>query len=334
MRHHILTCSALAALLAGLDFSSAGQEQKAVTLQEQFEARYKAWIQRVERGPYSPAGDFPTERVFGNKEFGEIVALGPKALPFIIAGIRTYPHVAEAASRIAKWEFYFVTGTSARPSRKQVIYVLEFPDIKSTSGIPSASEIWLRWWRDNPKWTADRFSKHYAEWQLLTGEGKDKEAEAEYQAIKDLGIAALPFMMERVKQGDRRLMPAISYLTDSAVPADWEPVVALEWWEKNKEQWTIPFGPLPPEPPQGGESKEKKGPVPAKAGVSAKPEPEAAAPEEGPVAPEVKEARRIEQAELRRAAEEARRKAEKAKSQPATTTPAQAAPEAAKQAAQ
>jgi hypothetical protein len=162
----------------------------------------------------------------------------------------------------AMWDitkFRYHVRRSGQSPREYVWTLEEFPDLQGKTGPPEYSQIWLRWWRENPKWTSDRFAKVYADWKLLTGQGKDKEAEEKYQGIKDLGIAALPYMMDRVKQGDRGLMPAISYLTDSVVPGDAQAAECLEWWEKNKEQWTIPFGPLPTEPSQAGEAKEGTG---------------------------------------------------------------------------
>jgi len=62
-------------------------------------------------------------------------------------------------------------------------------------------------------------------------------------------------MMDRVKEGDRDLMPAISYLVDAVVPADAEPAVCLDWWDKNKQHWTIPFPEAKEEPKQPTEAK-------------------------------------------------------------------------------
>jgi len=295
-----LTIAAVS-LLATLD-------EAPTSMRQEFEAKYSAW-QRQVQGKIGEAGmhgksSLPGSLFYDNQAFRDILSMGPRAAPFLMEKVRRSGTASEALSRSTKWKYHIKK--TGETYGNQAWYVLEFPDLTRAEGPPGVREIWLRWWRENPKWTGDRFSKLYAEWQLLSGQGKDKEAEAEYQAIKDLGIAALPFMMERVKHGDKGLMPAISYLTDSAVPADAQPADCLDWWEKNKENWLIPFGPLPPEPPQAEESREQKAP----------PKPEAAAaPEEGQVPPEVLELRRLEAAAIK-AAEEARRKAEEAKSKP------------------
>jgi hypothetical protein len=298
--------------IAGL----VSKEEVPIALRQEFEARYTAWQQYVQKKLDDDGLGFrsalPGSLIYDNQPFRDVVSMGPHAAPFMMEKLRRSGAASEALSRSTKWKYHIMK--TGETYGNQAWYVLEFPDLTRAEGPPGVWEIWLRWWGENPKWTADRFSKIYAEWQLLSDERKEKEAEVQYQAIKDLGIAALPYMMERVKQGHKGLMPAISYLTDSAVAVGAEPAVALEWWEKNKESWTIPFGPLPPEPPQAGESTEHRGPAPAKAGT---PEGQAApAPEEGPVPPEVQELRRMEAAAIK-AAEEARRKAEQARSQPA-----------------
>jgi len=290
---------------------AVGAGTLAADAQTQFETKYKAWL-LSRQATISTSSVLDAKAMFDTQAFKDIVALGPEALPDIMVRLQQDHLLGYAHFGISKFRFH--VNRSGQSPEQYRWTAEEFADIQGKTGPPDSREVLLRWWRENPKWTADRFSKLYAEWQLLSGEGKEEEAEAQYQAIKDLGIAALPYMMERVKHGDKGLMPAISYLTDSGVPGGAQAADCLAWWEKNKEKWTIPFGPLPAEPPKAEEGKGAKAQPEGATAAPAKPEGTAAARDAGQVPPEVQELRRLEEA-ARKAYEEGRRKAEQPKSQ-------------------
>ncbi len=95
--------------------------------------------------------------------------------------------------------------------------------------------------------------KAIEKWQSLP-EGPKKERmrpynRTVYQRLLDLGIAALPYAIEKIKQGDTDLIEAVNYWTDDALAkAAQEANISQEemaefvpqWWEENKENWLLP----------------------------------------------------------------------------------------------
>jgi hypothetical protein len=239
----------LAASAGGPGSTAMEQAKQPETLAGVFEARYKAWVS--ERHRVSPlwSSEWTEEdhrAFYGTDSYRALVALGARVLPEVWGRLESDGRLARLVWDITKWRYETVR-SGAKPGQ-HVWTVDAFPDMKSTTGPPGWRSVLLRWWRENPKWTEERFARLYQEWKALTAEGKREEAEARYQAIKDLGIAALPYMMEKVKAGETALMPAIAYLTDGAVPADSDSEACLAWWEENRERWTIPFEVPLPEP--------------------------------------------------------------------------------------
>lgn len=210
-----------------------------------FEQKYLRWKSRIaEKMTFSQRvkSTLPASVFYDNEEFEDIVELGIPAIPCMIQKLHDDRRLRHALYRITKWK-YNVRRSGQKPS-EYVWTVEEFPDIREKGGPPDSREIWLRWWREGPKFTAERFAMLYRQWNGLKKDGKEEEAAGLYQRLKDLGIAALPHMIKRLKEGDTDLIPAISYLTDSAVNEDATAAECVEWWEENKDRWTIPF----PEP--------------------------------------------------------------------------------------
>jgi hypothetical protein len=262
-----------------------------------------------------------------------IARLGPRALPLVMETLRETgdSNLAAVAGRMSKKHFV----------------LSELPD-----GKPPDQHGWvalcLRWWDREHARTPQRFAELYEVWKqtkrqwMVLGSyelvyddsfkgiwysrrAQTKDGEL-LDEIKALGIAALPFMMEKIKEGDYDMLPVIAQLTDGGA-ADAEPLAdqpleerarrCLEWWEKNKEQWTIPF-------PDAGE---------AAAPAAAPPAPKAIEPARpagqapGAVTDEARKAA-IEQAKEkgRKPAEEARRKAAEAEAHAQPAAPGEGGP--------
>lgn len=280
--------------VAGTPGSATEQPEKPQGLGATFEARYKAWVSERHRvSPWwsSEWTEEDSRAFFGGDSYRALLALGPRVLPEVWARLDSDGRLARVLWDITKWR-YETLRSGAEPGQR-VWTVDAFPDMESTTGPPGYRLIFFRWWQENPEWTQERFARLYEEWKALMAEGKREEAEARYQAIKDLGIAALPHMMEKVKDGETALMPAIAYLTDSAVPADSEPEACLGWWEENRERWTIPFDVPLAEPPEA---------APAAA-------PSAPARQGPPTEEEIQAIMQEVEERARRSAEEARKRA-------------------------
>ena len=68
-----------------------------------------------------------------------------------------------------------------------------------------------------------------------------------YQGINDLGIDALPLIVDRIKHADYDLLPLFGELTGGEgvthVGSLEERIsFTLEWWETNKKDWLLPPG--------------------------------------------------------------------------------------------
>jgi hypothetical protein len=48
-------------------------------------------------------------------------------------------------------------------------------------------------------------------------------------------------MTEKVKQGEKELIPLISYTVDKELPLDATQQQCLAWWDKSKDKWLIPL---------------------------------------------------------------------------------------------
>ena len=106
----------------------------------------------------------------------------------------------------------------------------------------------------------NEFIKHFGsaedsvfQWMDMP-EGPEKERlrpfqKTTYQQLLDLGIAALPHAIEKIREGDTDLIAAINYWTDNAlqksadasgVAADDMSEYCLKWWKANKANWLLP----------------------------------------------------------------------------------------------
>jgi hypothetical protein len=102
-------------------------------------------------------------------------------------------------------------------------------------------KLYIDWWEKGRKLTPQKFSQRYSQWKNLKGEGKEDEARKKSEEIRALGIAALPMLMEKVKEGDKELIPIISKLIDGQIDPNASTSQCFAWWQDNKEKWLIPF---------------------------------------------------------------------------------------------
>ena len=206
----------LAILTISVACAISGAEE---SLQATFERQYQAWRQwRSEHGYLS----FYT----GNVPFGNIVALGPRAVPLIVQKIEQNPddfHLHQAIRRITKMEFYLPEWPADdRPDSRWACRVI------------------LQWWKEGRKETAGKFASGYAKYLASRAQSKETDARTEVVRLANLGIAALPYVMEKMPTDNGDLVKLVSQLTDRAVSPDAKPAECLEWWAKNKEKWLLP----------------------------------------------------------------------------------------------
>jgi len=105
-------------------------------------------------------------------------------------------------------------------------------------------KAWSNWWQGGQKLTKLRFHTIHSKWKDMKKETESERYVAGKQFLKmvDLGIPALPFMIEKVQQGEKEFISAISMLTGGKLKKTSTRAECLDWWNKNKQKWLIPFG--------------------------------------------------------------------------------------------
>lgn len=223
---------------------TAAEARSQDELAREFERRYLAWRKHLQELPPSVSSEGDYRRFYENQEFEAIVELGVPAVPVIVAKFRQDQMLGSVLHRITKWMW---NDTRVGPGPGQWVWIVdEFPDMKSTRGPLPYRELWLRWWREGRQRTPQWFSERCAQWRALSRQGKTEEAKEKYQRMLEVGVGALPYIVERIGKGETDLIPAMSALTDGRVKQDATPNECIEWWNAHKQDWLIPW----PEPSQ------------------------------------------------------------------------------------
>ena len=105
------------------------------------------------------------------------------------------------------------------------------------------AELWSQWWHGGPEFTRKRFDARHKEWKAMKKKTKLEKSNARRKLSKmtDLGLPALPFMIEKIEQGETDFIPLISKLTDKELSETASRQECLRWWKANKQKWLIPF---------------------------------------------------------------------------------------------
>ncbi len=104
-------------------------------------------------------------------------------------------------------------------------------------------QFWSDWWQKGPQFTEKRFDTIYSKWKNEKETGRPTYVvRKQFLNMVDLGIPALPFMIEKVQQGETEFIPAISILTGGKLKNTSTRAECLDWWNKKKKKWIIPFG--------------------------------------------------------------------------------------------
>ena len=225
----VLLAALVVSFVGGVALAGPSGVVRDEELRTTFEERYGAWREWMAKYGYSSN----STKFFECDEFRNIVNMGLPVLPLIVEKIGGEEQGArwlgEAVRRITKVKFRAERREDGRG------YVFEeFP------GLKPGENVWLRWWKEGRRRTPQRFEKLCKEWKELRAQGKEEEAWEKYQRIRDLGIVALPCIMEKVEADEGWLIPALSYLTDNAVKPYAGPDECAAWWKQNRGNWTIP----------------------------------------------------------------------------------------------
>ncbi|MBN1803649.1 MAG: hypothetical protein JW837_00220 [Sedimentisphaerales bacterium] len=184
-------------------------------LQKTFETEYKAWKKHCESVSFSSK----TSDRLKSQHFRNMVALGPKILPFI-----EEKSLEDKNFQWTGWLGLYITKINPDPTIN-----------------PWAKESMFNWWKGGRKQTRERFEFLYQKWKNDKLKGDSVETDKTKNSIRALGIATLPFLIEKIKQGDNELIEVVSKLTDGKVKRNATIRQSLDWWGRDKEDWLIPF---------------------------------------------------------------------------------------------
>jgi len=217
-----------------MEFSYAN-ETKDKSIKVKFDSLYQQFCESANRD-LDEKGLSTIGRESG-KYIGEIVKLGIPALPYIIEKM-------EKGNFFLTLPFYILTKKKFEKS--------EWPE---HGGSKAAAQMCIQWWKEGRKEIPQRFDNLYTDWNSLKQSGKTAEAEEIYKKIVRLGIIVLPYLVEKISEGDTVLIPAVSKLTNGELKEDTKPEECMDWWNKNKEKWYIP---IEDEPIEREETKEEE----------------------------------------------------------------------------
>jgi len=224
----------------------------------EFERRYDAWresLRQMRVEEYLPHGD-PLLTKATARPYWQMMDLGLPALPYMMQKMEAGDWwLARGVYVIAKRRFH----------RSEYSNPADYGDARTKS------DMLLAWWHRGEEGTQRRFDELYAKWRefkspqrtlLWTAEvylsdddgqlssprvGMEfTQAGEVYDAIECLGIAALPHIVETLKQGHTDLLATALDLTDGAGGLG-EPTAPpkiedfLQWWEANKHRYAIPW---------------------------------------------------------------------------------------------
>jgi hypothetical protein len=136
--------------------------------------------------------------------------------------------------KMTKTKFEFETSRD----RKETT-VKDFPELGNIGrGSQRCKKVWGHWLKEGKGWTEREFEKRYQRWREI----KHKNY---YQAMAKLGIAALPLMIDKIREGETALIPLVSWLVDKQLAEDASRRQCLRWWEENRDKWVITFKDAP-----------------------------------------------------------------------------------------
>jgi len=186
--------------------------------QQEYESYLKASEKDFEESPVSSS----SLGARGLKHMHNIAKMGPKVLPYIME------KVTQTKDMNFTLPLSIITGKRFLKS--------EWPGGK-LSGSRTKVKLYISWWSNGRKLTPLQFNERYARLMELRDADKKDEVSECINEIRKLGIAALPMIIEKVKEGDKELIPIVSRLTDGQVEENASISQCATWWRDNKQQW-------------------------------------------------------------------------------------------------
>lgn len=210
----VLISGTFVALLVAFAFS---QE---TDLKDRFESEYRAWKKSVEEKPFSSAPQY-------NEHMTQIVNMGVSVLPLII-------------EKMEKKEFKmdFLLESAVYSISRKDFEKEDWPEGRR-GGSHAAAAMYIDWWHSGIKETEESFNGYYRKWKEDLAGKKQEMAQEKLWSIQKLGIAAIPFMIEKIKEGDLEFISIISDHTNGSLSETASKDECVDWWNENKDKYTI-----------------------------------------------------------------------------------------------
>jgi hypothetical protein len=146
-----------------------------------------------------------------------------------------------ALQKIAKIKL----GKSSLGQQRELV-IKEYPKLGDMEW-ESYERVWRHWLIIGGELAKEGFERHYGILRRIRTEQSEEHGLVDYELQKmreRIGIAALPFLIEKVRTNDIALIPSISILTNSELEKTATATECLKWWDANRHKWSIPFGEL------------------------------------------------------------------------------------------
>ena len=212
----VVVCSCVLGMLIHANNCNAAQVDRDIALE--FDRKITAWKNYLMNNPR-------LSNLTGNEHYRAIVDMGIPVLPYLM-------------ERIDKGSW--ALGGAVCLITEKRFEESEWPEGKLGDAISGAGLL-REWWPKSRKETPARFSKLYSQWKELRRQNKKDEVSNKLRQIRNLGLAALPEIMDQIIHGDRELISIVSTLTRGKVDPNATTDQCVAWWGKNKEKWLIPF---------------------------------------------------------------------------------------------
>jgi hypothetical protein len=211
--------------------ASVQEEKNGNTLESDFERKYSAWLEYLKVTGKSLSHAAP---VFQCKQFQDITAIGPAAIPFVIDKIG---HEEEAWLLGRAVEEMARMRLRRKYNKEKSRYVYQrFQDLDERVQNP-----YLYWWRTARSETPKMFEDIYARWRRAKQERNSQEIREAWEEMRDIGLDVLPLAIVKINKGEKELIPFIpSVLRKEVFSKDATREEVLNWWRENELRYKIP----------------------------------------------------------------------------------------------
>ena len=167
-----------------------------------------------------------------------------RAVPTIIEVLSQSSYVGGDLHRTLQ----YMLKTDFTITRGEAGYVIDvFPELGQIDSRDVHKKLWLHWLEIGPEYTRKQFETYYAQRKAAIEENPLDDARHRYLQTQMLkgGVATLPYLMEKMEQGDNTLVPALATLTgDYWTTILCGPSECIQWWRQHQRDWLIFEHPL------------------------------------------------------------------------------------------